>query len=331
MARKPKPPTSYELLGQRIQRVINAPRAQSEKCAVIARGVDESPEDWDRLIEELETLEHVIEPAYNGVAMLPPDHPSTQQVLERLPLTEIWGVAGRTAAKLQQLGIHTAWDLREADPKRIRGLFGVVLERTIWELRGVDCIPLDDMAQPKKQIMTSRSFGRLTSQVNDLREAVRAHASRGAEKLRSQASLARAMMVFVKTNPFRADLPQYSRSVLVPLPRPTDDSRVIVRTAIAGLRALYRPGYAYQKCGVMLTDLCDRECEQLDMMVEQQGIRDRKRNESLMATLDKLNREHGRGTVSVGISSKNAAWHLRSERRTPRYTTRWDELPIVKL
>ncbi|SFU48587.1 Y-family DNA polymerase [Halomonas korlensis] len=271
------------------------------------------------------------QPAYQGVAMLPPDHPSTRQVLERLPLTEIWGVAGRTAAKLQQLGIHSAWDLREADPKRIRTLFSVVLERTIWELRGVDCIPLDDMAQPKQQIMTSRSFGRLTGHVNDLREAVRAHASRGAEKLRGQSSLARALMVFVKTNPFRADLPQYSRSVLVPLPHPTDDSRVIVRTAIAGLRAIYRPGFAYQKCGVMLTDLCDREGEQLDMMVEQQGIRERIRNGSLMATLDKLNREHGRGTVTVGIASKNAAWHLRGERRTPRYTTRWDELPLVKL
>lgn len=132
----------------------------------------------------------------------------------------------------------------------------------------VDCISLDDMAQPKQQIMTSRSFGRLTREVNDLRKAVRAHASRGAEKLPGQSSLARALMVFVKKNPFRADLPQYSRSVLVPLPHPTDDRRVNVRTAIAGLRALWRPGYAYQKCGVMLTDLCDRECEQFDMMVE---------------------------------------------------------------
>ena len=115
--------------------------------------------------------------AYEGVAMLPADSPATRRVLEELPLTEVWGVARRTAAKLEDMDIHSAWDLREADPKRIRGRFNVVLERTVWELRGRDCIELDDMHQPKKQIMTSRSFGRLTGNLADLREAVRAHAA----------------------------------------------------------------------------------------------------------------------------------------------------------
>lgn len=89
-------------------------------------------------------------------------------------------------------------------------------------------------------------------------------------------------MVFVKTNPFREDLPQYSRSVLVPLPRPTDDGRLIVQAAMAGLRALYRPGFAFQKCGVMLTDLCDRSNEQLDLMATPLADAERQRNERLM-------------------------------------------------
>ncbi|MGM0703896.1 MAG: Y-family DNA polymerase [Pseudomonadota bacterium] len=270
-------------------------------------------------------------PGYAGVALLPADSPALQHVLQQLPVTEIWGVARRLAARLEPLGIRTAWELRQADPKRIRARFGVVLERTVLELRGVDCIDLSDMGEPKKQIMTSRSFGRLTGDLGDLREAVRAHAARSAEKLRQQSGLARALMVFLKTNPFREDLPQYSRSVVVPLPRPSDDSRLIVHAAMAGLHALYRRGYAYQKCGVMLTDLCDTANEQLDLMATPQSDAERQRNERLMATLDKLNREHGRGTVSVGLSSKNAAWHLRSQWRTPRYTTRWDELPIVKM
>lgn len=153
--------------------------------------------------------------------------------------------------------------------------------------------------------------------------------ARGGENLRKQASLARALMVFLKTNPFREGLPQYSRSVLVPLPRPTDDCRLIVQGAMAGLRALYPPGFAFQKCGVMLTDLCDRANEQLDLMSTPLSESERQRNERWMATLDKLNREHGRGTVSIGMSRKNAAWHLCSQWRTPRYTTRWDELPVV--
>lgn len=271
------------------------------------------------------------EAAYEGVAMLPPDSEVTRRVLEQLPVTEIWGVAGRSAVRLAELGIHTAWELREADPKRIRARFNVVMERTVYELRGRDCIELDDMHQPKKQIMTSRSFGRLTSNLGDLREAVRAHAARGAEKLRKQASLARAVLIFLKTNPFRDDLPQHSQSIVVGLPRPSDDSRLIVRAAMQGLERLYRQGYAYQKAGVMLMDLCDRDSEQLDLMATPQSEEERQRNERLMATLDKLNREHGRGTVTVGMSRKNAAWHLRCAHRSPRYTTRWDELPIVRM
>lgn len=269
--------------------------------------------------------------AYEGVCLLDPDSQATRRVLERTPVTDLWGVARRTGGRLADLDIHTAWDLRQADPKRLRRQFSVVMERTVWELRGVDCIELDDMHVPKKQIMTSRSFGRLTSNTQDMREAVRHHASRGAEKLRKQQSLASALLVFVKTNPFRNDLPQHSQSMVVALPRPTDDSRLIVRTAAQGLKALYRPGHRYQKCGVMLMDLCDRAFEQQDLLADQQSDAERARSERLMATLDRLNQAHGAGTVRLGMSSPNAAWHLRCAHRSPRYTTRWDELPIVRM
>jgi DNA polymerase V len=270
------------------------------------------------------------QPVYEGVATLPPDSPITRQVLEQLPVTEVWGVAGRTATRLEELGITTAWQLRQADPKRIRRHFSVVMERTVLELRGVDCIALDDLSQPKQQIMTSRSFGRLTGDLVDLREAVRTHASRGSEKLRAQASLARAVMVFVRTNPHRQDLQQYSQSVLVGLPRPSDDSRLIVQAALHGLEALYRRGYRFQKCGVMLTDLCDRAHEQLELTDVPQSDQERRRRERLMATLDRLNREYGRGTVTLGLNRPDSAWRLRCAHRSPRYTTRWDELPAVR-
>ena len=271
------------------------------------------------------------EAAYEGVAMLPPDSDATRGVLERLPVTKVWGVARRAGMRLADLGIHTAWELREADPKRLRRQFSVVMERIVWELRGRDCIELDDMSIPKKQIMTSRSFGRLTGNPQDLREAVRHHASRGAEKLRSQQSLARALLVFVKTNSYRADLSQHGESIVVALPRPTDDSRLIVQAAIQGLVTVYRTGYRYQKCGIMLMDLCDRQYEQLDILIDAPSDAERERTERLMATLDKLNSEHGAGTVRLGISREKAAWHLRCEHRSPRYTTCWDELPVVRI
>lgn len=98
-----------------------------------------------------------------------------------------------------------------------------------------------------------------------------------------------------------------------------------------GLDALFREGYRYQKCGVMLMDLCDRQHEQLDLIGTPQSDADRERSERLMTTLDKLNREHGAGTVRLGVARKDAAWHLRCDYCSPPFTTRWDELPIVRI
>lgn len=269
------------------------------------------------------------EKGFDGVAVMQPDSDDTRSFLQQLPITEIWGVAARSAARLRTLGIETAWQLRESSPKHLRKHFSVVMERIVWELRGDDCIPLDDMTQPKQQIMVSRSFGRLTNNKVDLHEAIRVHTSRAGEKLRKQQGLAQAIMVFVRTNRFRSDLPSYSKSLVIPMPHPSDDSRELVRAAIAGLERIFKEGIWYQKCGVMLMDLCDHDNEQLGLLAEPVSDDKRERNEKLMATLDKLNREHGKNTVRLGMPRKINAWELRCEHRTPRYTSRWDELPVA--
>lgn len=269
------------------------------------------------------------EKGFDGVAIMHPDSDDTRAFLQQLPVTEIWGVAGRSAVRLRTLGIETAWQLRESSPKHLRKHFSVVMERIVWELRGDDCIPLDDMTQPKQQIMVSRSFGRLTSNKVDLHEAIRVHTSRAGEKLRKQQGLAQAIMVFVRTNRFRSDLPSYSKSLVVPLPHPTDDSRELVRAAMAGLERIFKEGIRYQKCGVMLMDLCDHDNEQLGLLAEPISDEKRAKNERLMATLDMLNREHGKNTVRLGMPRKMNAWELRCEHRTPRYTTSWSELAIA--
>ncbi|KKN65691.1 hypothetical protein LCGC14_0479160 [marine sediment metagenome] len=270
------------------------------------------------------------EPCFCGVAIMHPDREDTKAFLEQLPVTEIWGVAGRSAVRLRTLGIETAWQLRTSEPKHLRKHFSVIMERIVWELRGVDCIPLDDMTQPKQQIMVSRSFGRLTKNKTDLHEAIRVHTTRAGEKLRKQKGLAQAIMVFVRTNRFRQDLPSYSKSFVMPLPQPTDDSRELVRAAMAGLERIFKADIRYQKCGVMLMDLCDHDNEQLGLLAELKSDEQRERNEKLMLTLDKINREHGKNTVRLGMHRKQNAWQLRCEHRTPRYTTRWDELAVVK-
>jgi|TARA_R110002020_G_scaffold14286_1_gene50689 DNA polymerase V len=270
------------------------------------------------------------ESIFNGVAIMHPDSDETRAFLEQLPVNEIWGVAGRSAARLHTLGIKNAWQLRTASPKHLRQHFSVVMERLVYELRGENCISLDDMSQPKKQIMVSRSFGRLTTNKTDLREALRVHASRAGEKLRKQSGLAQAMMVFVHTNRFRPDLPSYSKRLVIPLPHPTDDSRELIKAAMTGLDRIFKKDIWYQKCGIMLMDLCDHDNEQLGLLAEPISDEKRARNEKLMATLDKLNREHGKNTVRIGMPRKQNAWELRCEHRTPRYTTRWEELAVAK-
>lgn len=271
-------------------------------------------------------------PAYkqHGVCKLIADSETTKALLKQLPVTELWGVARRTGERLRVMGIESAWDLREADPKRIRQRFSVVQERIVWELRGQSAIQLDDMSLPKQQIMVSRSFGRLTGNPHDLREALRQHAARAAEKLRKQHSVTSAVMVFVRTNPFRTDLPQYQQRVVVSLERPTDDSRDIIAAAVQGLRRLWRKGYAYHKAGLMLLDLSPKANRQLTLTETPQTNEEAKRSERLMATMDKLNRELGKGTVQLGLPRKGNAWSLRRERRTPRYTTQWNELLVVR-
>lgn len=265
-------------------------------------------------------------PAYPGVCILYADSVKAKHLLQQIEVSDVWGVGRRLNERLQILGINTAWDLREADAKRLRRKFSVNMERTVLELRGISCLEMNDLHEPRKRIMTSRSFGRTTEQLSDLQSAVRHHAQRGAEKLREQKSLARAVLVFLKTNRFRPDLPQYSPSLVVELERPSQDTRDILHAAQEALHKIYRPKYGYKKAGVMLIDLTDENRQQLSLMDTPQTEGERQRSQKLMATMDALNEKMGKGTVRLGLSEKNAPWHLRCAHRSPRYTTNWDEL-----
>lgn len=271
------------------------------------------------------------EAAYAGVCRLDPDSALTRRVLEQLPVTALFGVSGRLGVRLQALDIHTAWQLREAEPKRIRQHFSVVQERIVLELRGISCIDTDDYGDPKKHIMTSRSFGRQTDQLFEVQAAVRAHAARGAEKLRQQGSLARAVQVHLKTNRHRMDAGQYHPAIIVQLPHPSDDARIIIKAAQAGLIAVWRKGYRFMKAGVMMLDLVQHDTLPVDMFNAPEREADQARATQLNAVMDQLNRKMGRGTLRLGDTRSAAAWKLKANLLTPRYTTRWDELPKANM
>ena len=209
----------------------------------------------------------------------------------------------------------------------------MVLERTVRELQGMPCIGLDDSPEPKKEIACTRSFGHPLLDLYALTEAVTEFCSRAAEKVRKQQSLAGDVMVFIRTSPFRKDA-QYSRSIVVPLLRPSADTSVIVQAAVTGLQAIYRPGYKYAKGGVMLLDLQPDSVVQAELDLGDGGTMEELNEKArLMTALDTINKRFGKGTMkmaSAGLAGDRRVWSMKQERRTPAYTTKWADIPVAK-
>ena len=251
------------------------------------------------------------------------------QVLADTLVNEVWGVGRRITAQLNEGGIITALDLVRLDTATIRSKWSVVLERTVRELQGISCMELEDAPAAKKEIACTRSFGHPVTELSDLNEAVTQFASRAAEKLRKQGSAAHQVICFARTSPFRKD-PQYSRSISVPLRRPTADTGALVSAAVAGIKAIYRPGFNYAKAGVMLIDLQPDTVNQGELDLQRDEAPDRSR---LMQTIDSLNQRFGKGAVlvaSAGLAGDRRAWVMKQERRTPAYTTCWNDLAVAR-
>lgn len=252
-----------------------------------------------------------------------------EEVLTATDVGEVWGVGPRIGKQLNDEGIHTVLDLARLDPSTVRRRWSVVLERTVRELQGQSCIDLEDAPPAKKEIACTRSFGHAVTDLGELEEAITTFASRAAEKLRRQGSHAGQVITFVRTSPFRPEK-QYSRSIMVPLRRPTGDTAALVEAALIGLRVIFKPGYKLAKAGVMLVDLMDSSIEQGELDLAPEVTPDRSK---LMTAMDALNLRYGRGAVilaSAGTGTMPKNWAMKQERRTPRYTTRIGEIPVGK-
>jgi len=246
--------------------------------------------------------------------------------LTEVEVEDIWGVGRKWGAKLRQMGIESAQDLKMADPETLRRKFNVVLERIVRELNGVPCMPLEEAPAPKQQIIASRSFGQPVTDARQLAEALSMHVARAAEKLRGEGQCARALQVFIQTNPFHPDEPQYHPATLVRLGAPTADSARLIAAARSGLRRIYRKGYRYKKAGVMLIDLQAAGVVQGDLFAAEAESGSARRDR-LLQTLDSVNQQMGRGTLRFAAEGVFHPWKMRRDRVTPGYTTDWGQLP----
>ncbi|HYW76376.1 MAG TPA: DUF4113 domain-containing protein, partial [Gammaproteobacteria bacterium] len=265
------------------------------------------------------------EPRHGGVFDMG-DPAGWDGTLAGIDAGDIWGVGPRWAERLAASGIRTASQLRRAGHQAIRRRFGVVLARTVLELDGHRALDLETEPAPRQQIVVSRSFGRPAAAASELREAVTYYATRAAEKLRRQGQSCRSLRVFAHTNGFRPDEPQCHISANVAFAAATQDTRDIAGGAAAAIAARFRGGYRYHKAGVMLLDLAPAG-RQSELPLAPASCGDEDRSRRLMAAVDGANRRMGSGTVRLAGQGARQSWGVRAQHRSPRYTTRWSDLP----
>lgn len=251
-----------------------------------------------------------------------------RKLMAYFPVDEVWGIGRRISKKLEAMGIKTVLQLADTDIRFIRKHFNVVLERTVRELRGEPCLGLEEFAPTKQEIVCSRSFGERVTDYEQMRQAICSYAARGAEKLRGEHQYCRYISAFVKTSPFALNEPYYGNQATVKLLTPTQDTRDIIAAAMRCLDAIWKDGYRYQKAGIMLGDFFSQGVAQLNLFDDNAP---RQNSAALMEVLDHLNHKNGRGSLYFAGQGVQQQWQMKREMLSPRYTTRWEDLPVVKV
>ena len=254
----------------------------------------------------------------------------TQDTLDllfsKIKVGEVWGVGRCIEKKLAKLGVNTVFDLKQSSPQALRKQFSVLMERTIRELNGESCIPLEEIAPLKKQLVCSRGFGIPVSSLSELSEAVITYTTRVAEKLRRQRSVAAMVYIFIQTDPFKKKDRQYNPGRLIHLTNPTDDTRILINAVLTGLKSIYKSGFAYKKAGVLLDDLLPFNQHQKSLFDDKEA---QAHSEFLMQAIDEINDTMGSGTIKFLGEGLEKQWGAKAEKKTRCYTTRVDEIPVA--
>jgi DNA polymerase V len=252
-------------------------------------------------------------------------------VLSNFKVEDIWGIGYQSSMKLNDLGIKTAKHFRDSDPKFIRKNFSVMGERLLQELRGVSCLSLAAFSEPSKNIRSSRSFGHYLSSYDEIAEALAHYAARACEKMRAQGSKTQGIHVFLRSNRFKADAHYFNKGINCCFEAPTNDSRLIIAQAKLGLKKIFQPGLEYKKTGIILLDLVAATLEQGDLFASLSPHRvNPEKTDQLMTIIDHINKTYGQQGLFIAAQGTQRAWQGKSNLRTPRYSTHWEELATVR-
>ena len=250
-----------------------------------------------------------------------------EKVLKKFPVGDVWGIGRKSAYKLNERGVNTAYDFTLLQENIVRSLLGITGVRTWKELQGIPCIEFEDGFEAKQSICVSRSFSSEIYDVKELQEQVANFASSMAEKLRSQRCVAEEMVVFAYTNRFKESLPQTYSNSLVSFSTPTSDQRTIVAQAANAIQKIFNEGYGYKKAGVVASKIIP-EGEVMHSLFEDTAAAEREHK--ITSALDVINSTFGKGAIKLAVQGSGKI-KTSSDNQSPHYTTRWSDIPKVSV
>lgn len=256
------------------------------------------------------------------------EFPKMDKLLSQVPVHEVWGIGGAYGRMLMSRQILTANDFRNASKGFVQGKMGIIGLRTQMELNGASAIDLEEVLAPKKGIMSSRSFSRYVTSIEEMEEAVSQYCLRACEKLRAQKSSCNSVNVFLQTNQYRLNDLQHSESKTITFPEPTAFTPEVTKYALHLLRRLFKTGYKYIKAGVMLGNIVPETPIQLNAFL---GNRNHDKRDNIMKAMDKINSTFGRDTLKIASSGLKQDWAMKRQHISQRYTTNWNELLTINL
>ncbi len=243
--------------------------------------------------------------------------------LKMFPIKDIWGIGSKYCKKLKRFGVETAEDFINLDESVIKKNLTVVGVKTAMELKGISCLPIEEIPPKKKSITVSKTFGRAIDNIDELNEAVATFSAKAAQKIRRQCSSATVMTVYVELHPFN----QFARNffyVRIIFPEPTDYTPTIITYAKKALKTLYREGSSYRKAGVIFEELVPSHCYQMDLFAP--NMTNRAKQQKLMKTVDNLNDHFGHTVIQTAAEGIDKSWKMRQNLKGPRFTTSWSEI-----
>ena len=259
---------------------------------------------------------------------------ATRQIdsLRWLPLGDVWGIGRRYAQKLNRLGLRSAADVVALNDDWILKNMTIRGLRTIRELRGESCIPLDEFEQDnhQKSLSVTRMFGHRVNSLAELEAAVASFSARAATRLRRKEQLAWEGSVFI-----RAELPGGQKRFVsggFRLATPTSFTSDVIKGAHGALKQIYDPDFRYRKAGVILTSLVSEDDQQMSLMGDEKQAGRMEAEISLMKAMDDISLRYGKNSVTYAAELHKAVqWKSKQARKSPAYTIRWGELPLVKI